>query len=434
MSACKYIDPMLTERLLQFIWQFQYFNKYQLCTDAGESLQIIHPGVFNTNQGPDFLGAKIKLGQTVWAGNVEIHIRASDWMLHKHETDENYQTIILHVVWNGDTVIYDKNGNKFPALIIEPLVSKMMIVHYEQLMQTEAFVPCQSFLPVLSHIGWQSWLERLLVERLQKRAAVIFEKLRATENHWEEVFWQMLARNFGMPVNADAFESMAQSIPITILARHKLQIQQLEALLLGQAGLLNEEFSEPYALLLQREYRFLKHKYNLTEAAIKPLFLRMRPAGFPTVRVAQLAMLVHQSDHLFSKIIEAKSYAEVMRFLNVTANDFWHYHYNIGTTTAYKPKALGEQMAENILINTIAPLLFAYGLSGDNQAYKDKAIEWLLQTKSEQNNIIKKWRSFGVMCDNAMETQGLLELKKHYCDTRKCLDCAVGNKILKQSD
>ena len=434
MSACKYIDPMLTERLLQFIWQFQYFNKYQLCTDAGESLQIIHPGVFNTNQGPDFLGAKIKLGQTVWAGNVEIHIRASDWMLHKHETDENYQTIILHVVWNGDTVIYDKNGNKFPALIIEPLVSKMMIVHYEQLMQTEAFVPCQSFLPVLSHIGWQSWLERLLVERLQKRAAVIFEKLRATENHWEEVFWQMLARNFGMPVNADAFESMAQSIPIKILARHKLQIQQLEALLLGQAGLLNEEFSEPYALLLQREYRFLKHKYNLTEAAIKPLFLRMRPAGFPTVRVAQLAMLVHQSDHLFSKIIEAKSYAEVMRFLNVTANDFWHYHYNIGTTTAYKPKALGEQMAENILINTIAPLLFAYGLSGDNQAYKDKAIEWLLQTKSEQNNIIKKWRSFGVMCDNAMETQGLLELKKHYCDTRKCLDCAVGNKILKQSD
>ena len=425
---------MLTERLLQFIWQFQYFNKYQLCTDAGESLQIIHPGTFNTNQGPDFLGAKIKIGQTVWAGNVEIHIQASDWLLHKHETDENYQTIILHVVWNGDTVIYDKNGNKFPALIIEPLVSKMMISHYEQLMQAEAFVPCQSFLPVLTKLGWQSWLERLLVERLQKRAAVIFEKLRATENHWEEVFWQMLARNFGMPVNADAFESMAQSIPIKILARHKLQIQQLEALLLGQAGLLNEEFSEPYALLLQREYRFLKHKYNLTEAAIKPLFLRMRPAGFPTVRVAQLAMLVHQSDHLFSKIIEAKSYAEVMRFLNVTANDFWHYHYNIGTTTAYKPKALGEQMAENILINTIAPLLFAYGLSGDNQAYKDKAIEWLLQTKSEQNNIIKKWRSFDVMCDNAMETQGLLELKKHYCDTRKCLDCAVGNKILKQSD
>lgn len=430
----KYITPMLTERLLQFIWQFQYFNKQNLYTNSGETLNIIHPGTFNTNQGPDFLNAKIKIAQTFWAGNLEIHIKASDWLLHKHAGDENYQSVILHVVWIQDTIIADVNGNKLPTLVIEPLVSKIMLARYQQLMQAEDFVPCQSFLPALSSIAWQNWLERLLVERLEKRAAIVFEKLYKTENYWEEVLWQMLARNFGTPINADAFESIALSIPVAVLSKQKSQIQQLEALLLGQSGLLNEEFTESYALLLQREYRFLKHKYNLKEALIKPVFLRMRPANFPTIRLAQLAMLIHLSEHFFSIILEAKSYTEIIQLLNVTANDFWHYHYNISVATIYKRKVLGEQMAHNILINTITPLLFAYGLFNKNQVYKDKAIEWLAQTKPEQNTIIKRWRLLGVISDNALHTQGLLELKKHYCDLRKCLTCAAGNKILKQPD
>ncbi len=424
---------MLTEKLLQFIWQFQYFTKQPLFTTSGECLQIINPGIFNTNQGPDFLQSKIKIDNTIWAGNIEIHINASDWLLHKHQADENYRNIILHVVWNADVHIEDANGKAIPALVLEPLVSKLMLTHYEALMQSQDFVPCQSYLPVLSAIGWQSWQERLLIERLQKRSAIVFQKLYQTENHWEEVFWQILSRNFGMPVNADAFESIAQSISISILAKHKNQVQQLEAILLGQAGLLQEESTDSYVLLLQREYLFLKNKYKLTEASIKPLFLRMRPANFPTVRLAQLAMLIHQSDHLFSKLVESKSGKDIVQFLNITANDFWHYHYQLHTKTDYKPKVLGEQMAENILMNTVVPVVFAYGLYHNNQTYKDKALEWLSQTKGEQNNIIKSWTSVGVNSENALQIQGLLELKKHYCDVKKCLDCAVGNKILKQS-
>ncbi len=423
---------MYSERLLQFIWQFQYYNRQQLVTTDDECLQIIHPGTYNTNQGPDFSGAKIKIGNTIWAGNIEIHINASDWLLHKHETDKQYKNVILHVVWHYDAPVTQSNGNKIPTLLLEPLVSAIMLGHYQTLMQSEDFVPCQIYLPVLSQIGWQSWQERLLIERLEKRAAIVFQKLNNNGNHWEEMFWQQLARNFGITVNADAFESLAQSISLSVLAKHKNQIHQLEALLLGQAGLLNNEGEDEYNLLLQREYRFLTTKYKLLQAAIKPVFLRMRPANFPTVRLAQLAMLINKSEHLFSKMLEAETSHDVVHFLNVTANDFWHYHYRLETVSDYKPKVLGVQMAENILINTVIPVVFAYGMFHGSQLHKDKAVEWLLQTKAEQNNIIKKWQSFGVTSDNALQTQALLELKKHYCDVKKCLDCAVGNKILKQ--
>ena len=423
---------MLTERLLQFIWQFQYFNKQSLLTSNDEPFSIIHPGTYNLNQGPDFFGAKIKRGNAIWAGNIEIHINSSHWLLHQHQNDDNYNNVILHVVWNEDKKLNDRNGTPIPTFVIEPYVSKLMLEHYQALMQAQGFVPCEHYLPVLTPLGWQSWLERLMMERLQTRASILFQKLETTGNHWEEVFWHLLARNFGMPVNADAFESMAQTIPVAILAKHKNQIQQLEALLLGQAALLNEETNDDYVLLLQREYSFVKSKYKLKEAPNTPVFLRMRPANFPTVRLAQLAMLVQQTEHLFSKILEAKESRDVIRLLNVTANDFWHYHYQLNATSDFKPKVLGEQMAENILMNTVVPVVFAYGLYHNNQAYKDKAIEWLIQIKGEQNSIIKSWKSFGVTAENALQTQALLELKKQYCDKRKCLDCAVGNKILKQ--
>ena len=422
---------VLTERLLQFIWQFQYFNQQSLCTTSNESLSILHAGTFNTNQGPDFFWAKIKIGNTVWAGNIEIHINASDWLLHQHHEDENYNNVILHVVWKEDEKWNDANETAIPTFVIEPHVSKLMLEHYEKLMHAQDFVPCQNYLPVLSPLGWHSWQERLLIERLQTRFRIVFQKLEETGNHWEEVFWQLLARNFGTPINADAFESMAQAVPVAVLAKHKNQIQQLEALLLGGAGLLNKKSNDDYVLLLQREYQFLQNKYKLKSTSVQPVFLRMRPANFPTVRLAQLAMLVHQSEHLFSKIVESKQSKEVVQFLNVTANDFWHYHYQLDTKSDFKPKVLGEQMAENILINTVVPLVFAYGVFHNNQSYKDKALDWLMQTKGEQNSIIKRWKSFGVIAENALQTQALLELKKQYCDVRKCLDCAVGNKILK---
>ncbi len=422
---------MLSERLLQFIWQFQYFNTQNLFTAKGEPLQIIHPGMYNTNQGPDFLQGKIKTGNTLWAGNIELHINASDWQAHHHSEDALYSNIILHVVWINDKPVQDISGTVLTTLEMQPLVSRLMLEHYQRLMLSHRFVACENQLPVLQPIAWDSWKERLMVERLQKRAARIFELHTKSNNHWEEVLWWMLARNFGIVVNADAFESIAQSIPVNLLAKHKNQIQQLEAILLGQANLLNDDGEEDYIKLLRREYRFLQKKYTLNPAGITPVFLRMRPSSFPTVRLSQLAALIATSAHLFSKIKEAITLNDVMAMLNVTANDYWHYHYRIGEPTAYKPKVLGRQMMENIMINTIVPLLFAYGVYTKVQQYKDKAIDWLVQLSPEANNITKQWKAHGVENGNALHSQALLELKKNYCDVKRCLDCAVGNKILK---
>lgn len=294
----------MTERLLQFIWQFQYYNKGELITEQGAKLKINFPGQPNTNQGPDFSHATIEIDETKWVGNVELHLKSSDWYKHKHSSDNNFSNIILHVVWEHDEEIKDIHNCLLPTLALHNKVPKLLLERYKAFMQSKDFVPSEKHLPALSDLAWSAWKERLAVERLQRRTAVILEQLRTANNHWEEVFWWQLARNFGMKVNAETFEAVAKSLPVTILARHKNQIHQLEGLLLGQAGLLEEKFEEDYPNLLQREYRFYQKKYQLKAVHRKPFFLRMRPANFPTIRLAQLAMLVNQSSHLFSKVKE----------------------------------------------------------------------------------------------------------------------------------
>jgi hypothetical protein len=424
----------MTERLLQFIWQFQYFNKSELATVNGEALKIIFQGQPNSNQGPDFTEGKIFIDKTQLVGNIELHINSSDWNKHNHSADSNYSNIVLHVVWQFDEEIKDINGGILPTLELQQLVAKTLLQRYEQLMLSQGFVPSQPHLPALSHLAWTAWKERLAAERLQRKSSVILENLKQANNHWEEVFWWMLARNFGMKVNAGAFENLAKSISVNTLAKHKNQIHQIEALLLGQAGLLEFDFTEDYPLLLKREYTFLKKKYRLQALSIKPFFLRMRPANFPTIRLAQLAMLVHQSSHLFSKIKETESLLAVKDFLNVKANDYWHYHYLFDEPTGFKPKRLGSQMTDNIIINTVVPVLFAYATHINDEQFKIKAIKWLEEVSPEKNTITKHWQSFGVTNENALESQALIELKNNYCDKKRCLDCAVGNTILRKEN
>jgi hypothetical protein len=421
----------MTERLLQFIWQFQYFNKNELSIEQGENLSIIYQGQYNTNQGPDFLNAKVVIANTTLAGNIELHLKSSDWFKHNHTSDENYSNIILHVVWEHDMEIHDINGSVLPALSLKTLIPKILLQRYEQLMVSQKFVPCEEFLPVLNQISWLAWKERLAVERLQRKSVLITMHLNEANNHWEEVFWWLLARNFGIKVNADVFEDIAKTISINILAKHKNQIHQLEALLLGQAGLLEENFNEDYPKLLQREYRFLQKKYQLKPVPLKPFFLRMRPANFPTIRLAQLAMLIHTSAHLFPKVKETNDLNEVKKLLNVTANDYWHYHYLPDEPADYQPKQLGKQMAENIIINTIVPVLFAHGLYNNDEQMRDKCLQWLTQISPEKNAITLKWMLFNVTNANAMESQSLIELKNNYCNEKLCLDCSVGNALLK---
>jgi hypothetical protein len=416
----------MNERLLQFIWQHQYFNKDQLCTNKGEHLQILFPGSYNTNQGPDFSNARIIIDSIQLAGTAELHLRTSDWEAHGHTGDEHYKNVILHVVWEHDGDDHDS------VLELKSRVASTLISKYSELMQQQEQIPCAHFLQSIPELVWLSWKERLIAERLQQKTNLIHKMLQQTNRHWEEVFWRLLARNFGTPLNSDALEAVAQSVPVSLLAKHKNQIHQLEAMLLGQAGLLEAEFTDAYAVMLQKEYRYLKKKHGL-QLIHQPLhFLRMRPSHFPTLRLVQLAMLVHQSSHLFSKVMEAKNVNEIKAMFNITANDFWNTHYTLHETSPSKKKKLGASMTDSILINTIIPMLFVYAAEQDAPTVQQKAISWLQHLPKENNRITRLWEAAQAPHTNAFDSQALLFLKKQYCDVKRCLSCAVGNTILKR--
>ena len=417
----------MTERLLQYIWQFQYFNKTSLQTVEGETVEIVYQGSYNTNQGPDFFEAKLKIGNTLLIGNVELHCKTSEWNTHKHSADKNYANVIAHIVWENDCTL----PNNLPTIILQDRVSKILLKKYQKLLNTSSFIPCENSISTVPEITWLSWKERLLIERLEQKSTSVNEYLSKNNYHWEETFWWMIAKNFGIKVNSEAFEKIAQSIPITVLAKHKNQLHQIEALLFGQAGLLDKDFEEDYPILLRKEYQFYKSKYNLQSTNANLFFLRMRPANFPTVRLAQLAMLIVHSVHLFSKIKEIEEVENVKKLLNVTANDYWHYHYNFDELSAYKIKNVGVQMINNLIINTVIPILFAYGHYTKEHNFKDKALRWLTQLTAEKNSRINGFLALQITIKNAFDSQSLLQLKNEYCSKKRCLECAVGNKLLK---
>lgn len=419
----------MTERLLQFIWQFQYFNKHQLQLPGGEPFEIIHPGSLNTNQGPDFLAASIRIGNATIVGPVELHIKTSDWYRHAHQHDHNYDKVILHVVWIDDR---DVSSGLIPVLSLCDRVSKLLLQQYTEWMNSRWFIACEQQLSAVTGITWLSWNERLLVERLQRKSAVVFECLKQNNQHWEETFWWLLARNFGIRVNAATFEGVARSLPLTVLGKHRNQLVQLEALLMGQAGLLVKEFADDYALLLKDTYHFYKRKYNLKQHFQAAAFLRMRPASFPTIRLAQLAALVHQTEHLFSTIKDINAIEDVKKLMDVTASGYWDTHYLFDQPSAEKPKRVGNHMINTIIINTIVPVLFAYGHQRQEQVYKDKALRWLEALETEQNTITKSFAGCGIVSRSAFQSQALIELKSQYCDHKRCLDCAVGNVLLRK--
>lgn len=414
--------------MLQYIWQFGYYNSANLTTAEGENLTIIFPGTWNKNGGPDFTGAKIKIGETTFFGNIELHLQTSDWEKHGHQQDRQYSNVILHVVYQHNKTL----DHPIPVLELESRISTLLLERYNALMNADSFIPCSASIPSVKELVWVSWKERLLVERLTRKSNSILQLLQQSKAHWEETLWWLLARNFGMKVNSDAFESVARSIPVTVLAKHRSSIHQIEALLFGQAGLLNGEFTESYPALLQREYRYLQKKLSLSPVAVSLQFLRMRPGAFPTIRLAQLAALIQQSVHLFSSLLEAKTLQEVRRHFEVTANDFWHYHYTFEQASAFKKKTLGAETIENILINSVVPVLFAYGHYHRDEQYKEKALHWLEEISAEKNTLTKGFNELQIRSKTAYDSQALIELKNEYCTHRKCLSCAIGNHLLKR--
>jgi hypothetical protein len=418
---------IMQERLLQFIWQFRYFNQQQLLSTNGNVLELVHPGTLNHNQGPDFQQAMLRIDGMLWVGQVELHIRSSDWYAHAHHHDSLYRNVILHVVWEDDV---NNPHDPVPILVLQDRVPKLLLNQYQEWMLSRQFIPCQSQLNSIDRLVFMAWKERLMVERLQRKTELVYSFLESTKHHWDETCWWLLARNFGMKINADAFEQIARSLPGALIQRHRQQLVQLEALLLGQAGLLNKSFQHAYPSQLKREYEFYRAKYGLRPVHIPVYFLRMRPPAFPTVRLAQLAMLLHSSERLFHYILETENLEQLRLLLNVTAAPFWDDHYTLEESAPPKPKHLGEQFTDNLLVNSVIPLLFAYGCWKREQVYKDRAIRWLQQLPAEQNSIINSFRMLGAGCEDAFDSQALLEMKSQYCDRKRCLDCAIGNNLI----
>jgi hypothetical protein len=419
----------MKERLLQFIWQEKFFQLNNLVLETGEQLIIHDPGIWNHDQGPDFLNARILLDGTTWAGNVEIHVKSSQWYQHRHQTDPSYNNVILHVVWENDA---PRLSASLPTLVLQHRVSAILLDRYEQLMQSGGQLVCQEWLPEITNDYWAGWKQQLILQRIQRKAKDLLNLYKSCNHNWNDACWCWMARYMGSVVNGDFFEQVAKSLPSRIMARHKDQVIQLEALLLGQANQLKESNPDPYVQLLQREYQFLQHKYQLPELHGRMQKLRMRPTAFPEVRLAQLAMLWHKQGMFSRSWLEAEKLSDIKRTLDITANDFWHYHFTLDEASPYQPKHTGEELIQQLLINVIIPFLYAAGVHQQQPALQQKAINWLSSLPAERNALIKQWQRAGATSETALESQALIELKKYYCEARRCLDCSIGRYLLKE--
>lgn len=420
---------MINEYLLQFIWEHAYFNPTNLRLTTGEELQILQKGDWNKHQGPDFLAGAIRIGAARLVGNIEMHVKSSDWFKHHHQEDPHYRNVILHVVWEVDGKLPD-----YPTLELQSRVSKILLAHYASLMSQPKRIACTNMLQTVPEIIWRSWKEDLINERMKRKAAHIHTLLQTNHNYWEEVTWWMLARAFGSPVNAAAFELMAQSVPLTKLLREAHVLKHVEALLFGQAGFLEENFTQDYPRELKATYRHLKHKYGLSQPVLKMKMLRMRPPSFPTIRIAQLAQLIPQHQQLFHRFRTAENLDQVKSLLQCTASGYWDTHYVFEVSGASMPKQIGEAFIETIIINAVAPMVYAYGLLHKDRHLMQKAGVWLWQIKAEQNKVIEQWNTVGIIANNAGDSQGLLELYNAYCTKHRCLNCSIGCYLLNNLD
>ncbi len=419
----------MKESILHYVWQNKLFNTHTLKTTDGQRIEIIDVGRLNTDAGPDFFNAKIKIGNTIWAGNIEIHISSSDWFKHNHHIDKAYNNVILHVVKNIDSEVQKFDNEYIPQIKLE--YSPQIELNYKQLLNHSKWIPCEDKIASIPSFFIQSWKNALLIERLEQKMSVIDTLLTENNHHWEEAFYIILARSFGFSTNSQAFESLAKSIPISILAKHKNNILQIEALLFGQADLLKSNITDLYLKKLENEYQFLKSKFNLKPMdASQWKLLRLRPDNFPHIRIAQFASLIHSSSKLFSKIVEHPEIDYLRNLFNCEPSAYWSNHYLFEVESVYKKKNLGKNSVNSIIINTIVPFLFCFASYKNDELLKEKALQILEQLPSEQNSIILKWSEIGLTSNSAYDSQAFLQLKKQYCDNKKCLRCRIGHKVL----
>jgi hypothetical protein len=420
----------MTEDFLHFIWKYGLFERTGMISDTGEEVQVIALGEHNTNAGPDFLNARVKIGHTMWAGNVEIHLYSSDWIAHKHHDDKTYDNVVLHAVHRHNQPITRSSGEIIPT--IELQFDPALFENYRMLLSSRGRLPCQPKIKQMDPFFLDLWLSSLVVERLQQKAEFIDSLLAKYKNNWEEVFYIGLARSFGFGLNAIPFEMLAKSVSLLQLSRIRNSLFQVEAMLLGQAGFLNEaELFADYYSGLRQEYLHFRKKFGL-----KPVeshlwkFLRLRPVNFPTIRIAQLAALLIKSEGMFSQILNCREIAELWKFFDVRASSFWDTHYTFECSSPRRTKAIGTDSFHVLVINAVVPFLYVYGQRSGKENYKERALEWLNLLPGEKNRLVTRWESSGIDAGSAFYSQGLVQLSNNYCTRKRCLACSIGMNII----
>lgn len=424
----------MNEEFLQYLWKYKKFDFSNLVTTASESVVLQYVGDHNVlNSGPDFFNSQLIIDDQKWAGNVEIHLRSSDWYVHHHECDAAYDNVILHVVWEDDVEIFRKDNSRIPALQLKDFIGNNILRQYRKLFDKKKnWIQCEKQLAEVTNFTIANWQERLYIERLERKSIMIQQLLENSSNDWEAVLFKLLSKNFGLKINSDSFLSMANSFDFSVVRKCSVSLQQLEALLYGQADLLDPTTEVLYAKELLVQYEFLKSKFQLQNRGVLPFqFFRLRPSNFPTIRISQLAHLYNKNKQLFSEIILTNKLEKFYELFNVSTSDFWKTHYTFDKKSAFRNKKLTKSFIQLIVINTIIPLKFVYAKSQGKEV-EEQIFSLISQLPAENNSIIDRFMKLGVCVEDALHTQAMIELKSNYCDKKACLKCAIGNYLLNQ--
>lgn len=427
----------MREDLLHFIWKYKKLQLVDLLTSKNESVQIVDVGQHNLFSGPDFFNAQVYINGQLWAGNIEIHIKSSDWYAHHHEEDPSYNNVILHVVWEDDIAVFRKDGSEIPALELKNYIPDTILSAYQKLFDTSKvrFINCQKEISQVDPFLMENWTERLYLERLERKSEQVFELLKKANNDWEQVLFKLLLKNFGLKINGESFLSIARVLDASVVRKIQHNILQLESAFFGSAGLLAEEnILDNYFIDLSREYIFLKTKFDLQNASVqKPQFFKLRPPNFPTIRLSQLANLYGRHQNIFASLIEASTLKELYSLFDVTASAYWNTHFTFGKESKRSIKKLTKGFIDLLIINTVLPLKFCYARQVGSDI-NEEILAIISEIKKEENNIVSNFEGLGVKSSNAKISQAILQLHTEYCLKNRCLECAVGNSLLRGND
>lgn len=407
------------------------FNQKNLRTDDNLLIEVVKPGKLNTGSGPDFFNAQLRIDGTLWAGNVEIHISSSEWNRHNHHKDPAYDSCILHVVLTRDATTRRTNGTHIPTVELKERFPNFLWENYLKLIGSRGWIPCQNRIKETDTATWESTIESMAVERLEFRSKQIIISLEGNRDNWDECFYQHLARNFGFQLNAMPFEMLARSLPLNILRKEISNQENIEALLFGQSGMLEDFFKESYPLKLQDAYKHLAIKYSLKNIPVSTWkLLRLRPVNFPAVRISQLSALLYRHPYMFAEILDAKKIKDIFSIFDAVATEYWNTHYQFNKESVSRIKRIGITSIQNLVINTCIPFIYSWGIYTGSGLHKELALSFLKKMPAEDNHLIRQWLEIGYKPSSAWDTQGLLQLKVAYCSEKNCLACTIGKKLI----